>query len=113
MYPKYWSFSFSVSPSSEYSRLTFSTDWFDLLAACETAKNLLQHHQLKALILCHSAFFKVRLSHLYMSTGKTIVLTIRALVGKVLSLLFNTLSRFVIGLLPRGKCLNFMASVTI
>ena len=102
-WPKYWSFSFSISPSSEYSGLiSFRIDWFDLLAVQETLKNLLQHHSSKASILQHSAFM-VQLSHLYMTTGKTIALTIWILVDKVMYLLFNTLSRFVIAFLPRNK----------
>ena len=112
--PKYWNFSFSISPSSEYSRLTsFRIDWFNLLAVQGTLKSLFQHHSLKASILWCSAFFMVQLSHPYMTTGKTRALTICTFVGKVMFLLFNTLSRFVIAFLPRGKCLNFMAVVTI
>ena len=100
--PKYWSFSFS--PSNEYSGLiSFRTDWFDLLAIQGTLKSLLQHHSSKTSILWHSAFFMVQLSHPYMTTGKTIVLTIQTLVGKVMSLLFNMLSRLVIAFLPRRK----------
>ena len=96
-WPKYWSFSFSISPSNEYSRLIliFRIDWFDLRAFQETLKNLLQHHNSKASIIWRSAFFMVQLSHLYMTNGKTIALTIRTFVGKVMSLLFNTLSRSV------------------
>ena len=94
--------SFSVSPSNEYSGLiSFRIDWFDLLAIQGILKSLLQHHHLKASIPWHSAFFMVQLSHLYMTTGKTIAFTIPTFVGKVMSLLFNTLSRFVIALLPR------------
>ena len=105
-WPKYWSFSFSISPSNEYSGLiSFRMNWFDLLAVQGTLKNLLQHHSSKASILRRSAFFMVQLSHLYMTTGETIALTIRAFVGKVMSLLFNMLSRFVIAFLPRSKCL--------
>ena len=101
---KYWSFSFSISPSNEYSGLiSFRVDWLDLLAVQETLKNLLQHHISKASILWRSAFFMVQLSHPYMTTGKTIVLTRRTFVGKVLSLLFNMLSRLVIAFLPRSK----------
>ena len=93
---KYWSFSFSISPSSEYSGLiSFRIDWFDLLAVQGTLKSLLQHHRLKASILQCSAFFMVQLSYPYMSTGKTIALTIRTFVGKVMSLLFNTLLSFM------------------
>ena len=92
-WPKYWSFSFSISPSNEYSGLiSFSMDWMDLLAVQGTLKSLLQHHSSKASILWHSAFFIVQLSHPYMTTGKTIALTRRSFVGKVMSLLFNMLS---------------------
>ena len=95
-WPKYWSFSFSMSPSSEYSGLiSFRIDWFDLLAVQETLKSLFQHHSLKALILQCSAFFMVQLSYLYMTTGKTITLTIQTFVSKVMYLVFNTPSRFV------------------
>ena len=99
-WPKYWSFSFSISPSSEYSGLM---DWLDLLAVQGTIKSLLQHHSSKASILWRSAFFIVQLSHPYMSTGKTIALTIRIFVSKVMSLLFNMLSRLVVTFLPRSK----------
>ena len=93
--PKYWSFSFNISPPSEYSRLiSFKMDWLDLLALQETLKSLLQHHSSKASILWHSTFFIVQFSHPYMTTGKTIALTSRTFVGKVMSLLFNMLSRF-------------------
>ena len=103
-WPKYWSFSFSISPSNEYSGLiSFSVDWFDLLAVQETLKSLLQHHSSKASVLWHSAFFMVQLSHPYMTTGKTIALARRTFVGQVMSLLFNMLFRFVIALLPRSK----------
>ena len=102
---KYWSFSFSISPSSEYSGfISFRIDWFDLLAVQGTLKSLLQHHRSKASILQCLAFFMVHLSHSCMTTGKTISLT-RTFVGKVMSLLFNMLSRFVIAFLPRRKCL--------
>ena len=102
-WPKYWSFSFSISPSSEYSGLiSFMIDWFDLLAIQGTLKSLI-HHNLKASVLQHSAFFMVQLSHPYMTTGKTIALTIWTFVGKVMSLLLNTLSRIVIPFLPRNK----------
>ena len=102
--PKYRSFSFSISPSNEYSGLiSFRIDWFDLLAVQGTLKSLLQHHSSKASILQFSAFFIVQLSHPYMTTGKTIALTRRTFVGKVMSLLFNRLSRFVIAFLPRSK----------
>ena len=101
-WPKYWSF--SISPSREYSGLiSFRNDWFDLLALQGTLKSLLQHHSTKASILQRSAFFMVQLSHPYMTTGKTIVLTIWTTVGRVMSLLFNILSRFVIAFLPRSK----------
>ena len=100
-WPKYWSFSFNISPSNECSWLiSFRIDWFDLLAVQGTLKSLLQHHSSKASILWCSAFFMVQLSHPYMTTGKTIALTIWTFVGKVL---FNMLSRFVIAFLPRSK----------
>ena len=103
-WPKYWSFSFSNSPSNEYSGLvSFKVYWFDLLAVQGTLKSLLQHHNLKASVLWCSAFFMVQLSHLYITTGKTIALTIQTFVGKVMSLLFNMLSRFVVAFLPRSK----------
>ena len=103
-WPKYWSFSFSISPSNEYSGpISFRMDWLDLLAVQGTLKSLLQHHSLKASILWRSAFFIVRLSHSYMTTGKTIALTRQTFVGKVMSLLFNMLSRLVIAFLPRSK----------
>ena len=103
-WPKYWSFSLNFSPSNEYSGLIFSRiDWLDLLAVQGTLKSLLQHHSLKALILLCSAFFRVQLSHPYMTTGKTIALTRQTFVGKVMSLLFNVLSRLVITFLPRSK----------
>ena len=96
-WPKYWSFSFSISPSNEYSGLiSFRMDWLDLLAVQGTLKSLLQHHSSKASILWRSAFFTVQLSHPYMTTGKTIALTKRIFVGKVMSLLFNMLSRLLI-----------------
>ena len=101
--PKYWSFSFSISPSNEYSGLiSFRIDWFDLFAVQGTLKSL-QHHSSKALILQCSAFFMVQLSHPYMTTGKTIALTRQTFVSKVMSLLFNVLSRLVIAFLPRNK----------
>ena len=106
-WPKYWSFSFNISPSSEYSGLiSFRMKWLDFLVVQGTLKSLLQHQSSKASILWHSALFMVQLSHLYMTTGKTIVLTIQTFVSKVTSLLFNMLSRFVTGflqfwLLPR------------
>ena len=105
-WPKYWSFSFSIIPSKEIPGLiSFRMDWLDLLAVQGTLKSLLQHHSSKALILRCSAFFTVQLSHPYMTTGKTIALTRWTLVGKVMSLLLNTLSRLVITFLPRSKCL--------
>ena len=103
-WPKYWSFSFSICPSNEYSGLiSFRIDWFDILAVQETLKSLLQHHSSKASILQRSASFMVQLSHPYMTTEKTIALTIWTFVSKVMYLLFNTLSRFVIAFLPRSK----------
>ena len=105
-WPKYWSFSFSISPSNEYSGLiSFRMDWLDLLVVQGTLKSLLQHHSSKALILRCSAFFMVQISHTYMTTGKTIALTRWTFVGKVMSLFFNILSRWVITFLPRNKCL--------
>ena len=105
-WPEYWSFSFCISPSSEYSGLiSFRMDWLDLLAVQGTLKSLLQHHSSEASILRCSAFFTVQLSHPYMTTGKTIVLTRRTFVGKVMSLLFNMLSRLIITFLPRSKYL--------
>uniref|UniRef100_A0AC11DL66 Uncharacterized protein n=1 Tax=Ovis aries TaxID=9940 RepID=A0AC11DL66_SHEEP len=105
-WPKYWSFSFSIIPSKEIPGLiSFRMDWLDLLAVQGTLKSLLQHLSSKASILWHSAFFTVQLSHPYMTTGKTIALTRRTFVGKVISLLFNMLSRLVITFLPRNKCL--------
>ena len=103
-WPKYWSFSFNISPSNEHPGLiSFKTDWLDLLAVQGTLKSLLQHHSSKASILQHSAFFILQLSHSYMTTGKTIALTRRTFVGKVMSLLFNMLCRLVITYLPRNK----------
>ena len=103
---KYYSFSFSISPSNEDSGLiSFRMDWLDLLAVQGTLKSLLQHHSSKASILWHSAFFIVQLSHAYMTTGKTIALTRQTFVGKVMSLLFSVLSRLVIAFLPRSNCL--------
>ena len=125
---KYWSFSFSISPSNEYSgQISFRIDWLDLLAVQGTLKSLLQHHSSKASILWHWAFFVVQLSHPYVTTGKTIALTRWTFIGKVMSLLFNMLSRLVITFLPRSKHLlfiylfiylffasfNFMAAITI
>ena len=119
-WPKYWSFSFSISPSNEPPGLiSFKMDWLDLRAVQGTLKSLLQHHSSKASILRHSAFFIVQLSHPCMTTGKTIALTRRTFVGKVTSLLFNMLSRLVITFLPRSKgfffffFFNFMAAITI
>ena len=102
-WPKYWSFSFSIIPSKEIPGLIFRMDWLDLLAVQGTLKSLLQHHSLKASILQLSAFFIVQLSHPYMTTGKTIALIKRIFVGKVMSVLFNMLSRLVITFLPRSK----------
>ena len=103
-WPKYWSFSFNISPSNEYSGLlSFSIDWLDHLAVQGTLKSRLQHHSSKASILRCSAFFIVQLSYPYMTTGKTIALTRQTFVDKVMSLLFNTLSRLVITFLPRSK----------
>ena len=104
--PKYWTFSFSIIPSKEHPGLmSFRMDWLDLLAVQGTLKSLLQHHSSKASILRRSAFFTVQLSHPYMTIGKTIALTKRTFVGKVMSLLFNMLSSLVITFLPRSKCL--------
>ena len=103
-WPKYWSFSFSISPSNEHSGLiSFRIDWFELLAVQGTLKNLLQHHSSKASILQLSAFFIVQISHPYMTTGKTIALTRWTFVDKVMSLLFNMLSRLVTAFFPRSK----------
>ena len=105
-WPKQWSFSYSISPSNEYSGpISFRMDWLELFSVQGTLKSLLQYHSSKASILLCSALFTVQLSHPYMTTGKTIVLTIWTFVGKVMSLLFNTLSRFVIVFLPRSKSL--------
>ena len=105
-WPKYWRFSFSISPSNEYLGLiSFMMDWFDILAVQGTLKSLLQHRNLRASILRHSALFMVQLSYLYMITGKIIAGTIWTFVGKVMCLLFNMLSRFVIASLPKSKCL--------
>ena len=113
-WPNLCSFNFSFGPSSEYSGLiSFRMDWLDLLAVQGTLKSLLQHLSSKASILQHSAFFVVKLSLLYMNTGKTIALTRQTFVGKVMSLFFNMLSRLAITFLPRIKWLNFMATVTI
>ena len=103
-WPGYWSFSLSISPSNEHPGLvSFRMDWLDLLAVQGTLKSLLQHHSLKASILQRSAFFIVQLSHPYMTTGKTIALTRRTFVGKIMSLLLNMLSRLVITFLPKSK----------
>ena len=103
-WPKYWSFCFSISPSNEHPGLiSFRMDWLDLLAVQGTLMSLLQHHSLKASIFRRSAFFTVQLSHPYMTTGKTILLTRQTFVGKVMSLLFNMLSGLVITFLPRSK----------
>ena len=103
-WPKYWSFNFSISPSNEYSGLiSFRMDWLDLLAVQGTLKSLLQHHSSKASIRWHSAFFILQLSHPYMTAGKTIALTRQTFISKVMSLLFNMLSRLVITFLPRSK----------
>ena len=103
-WPKDWSFSFSLSPSNEYSGLiSFRMDWLDLLAVQGTLNSLLQHHSSKASTLWHSTFFTVQLSHPYMTTGKTIALTRQTFVGKVMSLILNMLSRLVVTFLPRSK----------
>ena len=113
-WPKYWSFSFSINPSNKYAGLiSFRIDWLGLLAVQGTLKSLLQHHSSKASILMCSAFFIVQLSHPYMTTGKTIVLTRQTFVDKVMSLLFNMLSRLVLTFFPRRKRLNFMAAIII
>ena len=105
-WPKHWSFSFSISPSSDYSGLmSFRIDWFDLHTVQGTLKSLLQHHNLKASVIWHSAFFMIQISHPYITTGKIIALTTHTFVIKVMSLLFNMLSRLVIAFLPRNKSL--------
>ena len=105
-WPQYWSVTFGISPPNEYSGLiSFRIDWLDLLAVQGTLKSLLQHHSLKASVLWRSAFFIVCLSHPYMTTGKTMALTRWTFVGKVISLIFNMLSRFIIAFHPRSKCL--------
>ena len=112
-WPKYWSFSFILSPSNEYSGLiSFRIDWFDLLVVQGTLESLLQHHSSKASIFQHSAFFLVQLSHPYMTIGKTIALTIQTFVGKVMSPLFTMLSRFVITFLPRATVYSITKSQT-
>ena len=110
-WPKYWSFSFRIIPSKEIPGLIFRMDWLDLLAVQGTLKSLLQHHSSNASILRRSAFFTVQLSHPYMTTGKTIALTSRTFVGKVMSLVLNMLSRLVITFLPRSKHLLISFSV--
>ena len=110
-WPKYWSFSLSISPSNEHPGLIFRMHWLDLLAVQGTLKSVLQHHSSKASILLHSAFFTVQLSHPYMTTGKTITLTRWTFVGKVMSLLFNMLSRLVITFLPRSKLLLIISLI--
>ena len=113
-WPKYWSFSFTISPSNEYSGLiSFRTDWLDLPAVQGTLKSLLQHRSSKASILRCSALFIVQLSHPYMTTGKTIAFTIWTSVGKMTFLLFNMLPRLVTAFLPRSKSFNFTAAVTV
>ena len=113
-WPKYWNFNVNNGPSNEYSGLiSFRIDWFNLLALQGTLRSLLQQHNLKAWILQCLTFFMVQFSHLYMTTGGTIALSIWTFVSKVMSLLFNMLSRFVVAFLPRSKCLNFMAAVTV
>ena len=113
-WPKYWSFSFSIIPSKEHPGLiSFRMDWLDLLVVQGTLKSLLQHHSSKASILRHSALFTVQISHPYMTTGKTIALTRWTFFGKVMSLLFNMLSRSIIAFLPRSKCFNTTALITI
>ena len=113
-WPWYWNISLSISPSNEYSRLiSFRMDWSDLLAVQGTLKSLLQSHSWKASILQRSAFYMVQLSHPCMTTGNTIAFTRRTFVSKVISLLFNMVSRFVIAFLSRSKCLDFMVAVTI
>ena len=102
-WPKYWSFSFSISLCNDHPGLIFRMNWLDLLAVQEALKSILQHYSSKASIIQHSAFFTVQLSHPYMTTGKIIALTRRTFVGKVISLLFNMLSRLVITFLPRSK----------
>ena len=111
MWPKYWSFSFSISPSNEYSgMISFRMDWLDLLAVQGTLKSLHQHHSWKASILQCSAFFMVQFSHLYVTTVKTIALTRQTFVGKVMSLLFNMLSKFSVAFLPRNNTLEGISS---
>ena len=103
-WPKYWNFSFNIRPSNKYSWLiSFTMDWLDLLAVQRTLKSLLQHHSLKASVLQHLAIFAIQISHPYKTTGKTIAFTTRTFVGRVMSLLFNILSRLVITFLPRSN----------
>ena len=113
-WPKYWSFSLSLSPSNEHPGLvSFRLNWLDLLAVQGTLKSLFQHHSLKASVLRHSAFYTVQLSHPYMTTGKTIALTRQTFVGKIMSLLLNMLSRLVIIFLPRSKRLLMVVLLKI
>ena len=114
LWPEHWSFIFSISPSTEYSRLiSFRIDWFNLLAVQGTLKSLLHYHSSKASILRHSAFFMVQLSYPYMTTGRTISLTMQTFVGKVISLLFDTLSRYVIAFLPRSSSVQSLSCVRL
>ena len=111
-WPKYWSF--TISPSSEcLGLISFRTDWFDLLAVQEALRSLLQHHSIKASVTLHSVFFMVQISHPYITTRKTVALTIWTFVNKVMSLLLNMLSRFVIAFLPKSKLLNFVAAFMV
>ena len=113
-WPKYWSFSLIIGPSNEYSGLiSFRIDWFDLLAVQGTLKSLLQHHSSKASIVWCSAFFMVQLSHPYMTTGKTTVLTRQTFIDKVMSLLFSMLFRFAIAFLPRSKLLKTLFKIDV
>ena len=112
-WPKYWSFSFNINPSNEHPGLIFRIDWLDLLAVQGTLKSLLQHHSSKASILLCSVFFIVQLSHPYITTGKTIALTTQTFVGKVMSLLFNMLSRLIIAFLPGIKRLLISSAVIL
>ena len=113
-WPKYWSLSFNISPSSEHPEpFSFRMDWVDLLAVQGTLKSLLQHYSSKASILRHSSFFTVQLLHLYMTTGKTIALTRWTFVGKVMSLIFNMLSRLVITFLPRSLLMSWLQSSSV
>ena len=112
-WPKYWSFSFRVSPTEYSGLISFKIDWFDLLQVQGTLKSLLQHHNRKASFLQCSGFFVAHFSHLYMTARKMIALTVWAFVSEVISLLFNTLFRFAIAFLPTSKCINCMATVTV